>query len=452
MNRFWRLVALGLLVCSLGATMVLACTGVDDGVRLNTESAPAGGEGEQPTAQHGEGADSGHAAGSAGEACDSQAAAIAPRIENGQFLDTFDGSPGQPLSVCAAEGWDIQVHSRDAATWQQLEPIDAQHGDDCSAPPATHHLSGAYADAVFQCRDHIMTAINAGGYGVIYLTPDVLLDLSRGTGTVKFDLSTLRMSIRDWVDVWITPYDDNLTLPFDQGDVDLQGVPRTGIHVSMSSFNGETTFKCSRIDDFHESDIQGTPWDSIDQHLKAAGRAPSATVRDTFELDLSRDHIKFWSPTITGWSACDSALAQLPFDRAVVQFGHHSYNPGKDGSGVPATWHWDNVSIQPAQPFTLIKADRRFVDGDSQPLTFESPAPANGMLRFSANGEAIEVSFDDGRSWSAARVQPAAESVDRFQSYFTPVPAGTARIRIRGKDTANGPFFAQDFSIWAAPG
>jgi hypothetical protein len=332
-----------------------------------------------------------------------------------------------------------------------MEAMDAQHGGDCSAPPATHHLSGSYADAVFQCKDHIMTAINAGGYGAIYLTPNQMADLS-GTATIKFELSTLRMSTRDWVDVWVTPYDDNIALPFDQGDVDLQGVPRQGVHILMSAFDGGTTFRVSTISNFVETEVNGCWWCVLEPELHYT---PTGAQRETFQLTLSRGHVKFemlQSATADGVVWADAAIPGLAFNQGVVQFGHHSYNPSKDSSGVPATWHWDNVSIDPAVPFTITRADRRFVDSAAQALNFSAGAPAGASLRFAANGSGIQVSTDGGNSWSEARIQPAQQNVDRMKNYFTPIPAGTKSVRLRGSATANGPFFAQDLAIWARAG
>src|SRR4051794_31463075 len=78
------------------------------------------------------------------------------------FVETFDGSPAGPLPFSSPD-WDVAVHSRDTGTWYQLEAMDMQHGPDCTPPMATHHSNGAYADAVFLCKDHVMTAIQAGG-------------------------------------------------------------------------------------------------------------------------------------------------------------------------------------------------------------------------------------------------------------------------------------------------
>lgn len=366
---------------------------------------------------------------------------------------TFDGNPAAPLPLTtgytdAGDGstYDVQVHVRGPEHWYSLEPVAAQHGPDCGAPPATH-TNTSYEGAVFQCRDHVMTALNASDYGVIYLTPNRLLDFSAG-GVVQFDMSTLRMSTRDWVDIWITPYEDNLALPFDNGDVDLQGIPRRGIHVTMSTFNGETTFRCNRIDNFVQNEVDSAWWDTIEGYLRTSGREPSAIARDTFRLELSPSHLKFTSTTIPGWTACDTAIASLGFTKGVVQIGHHSYTPTKDDAGVPATWHWDNISVEPSTPFSIIHADRRYVDG-TQTVNFASPAPTGSNLRFSANG-IVEVNFGSG--WQAARIQPAERNVDSTRSYWMPIPAGTQAVQFRGQDTFNGPFFAKDFAIWSLSG
>jgi len=104
-------------------------------------------------------------------------------------LYTFDDKPGSPRAAYWLEGWDVQVHSRDPQTWQQIDPGHAGHGPGCEAPPATHEISH-YEDAVFLCRDHIMTTLNAEGYGAIYLTPPEMVDFSQQEGVIRFDVST----------------------------------------------------------------------------------------------------------------------------------------------------------------------------------------------------------------------------------------------------------------------
>ncbi|MFN8502608.1 hypothetical protein [Kouleothrix sp.] len=362
------------------------------------------------------------------------------------FLEPFSGQPAGPQPWKPAS-WDVTVHSRDIATWEQLEPIEAMHGSDCSPEPARHMIS-SYDESVFQCRDHLMTAIKAEGYGVIYLTPNQMVDFSGGEAVVRFDLSTLRTSQRDWVDLWISPYQDQLQLPLEDWLPDLQGEPRNAVHVRMDLMNNGTGFRAAVIKNFATTDLPGNivAYESV--------LTPDAKRRDTFELRISRTHIRFGMPGYNlAW--VDANIADLGWDRGVVQFGHHSYNPAKsDGCGSicqPNTWHWDNISISPALPFTLLRADRRVVDPTTAAgVTFAAPAPANANLRFVGIGSAIEASFDGGATWQAAT--PQAQKLhadDHFSSYWMPLPAGVVSVQFRGTDWWGGKWQVRDLSIWA---
>ena len=375
------------------------------------------------------------------------------------FTDSFDGGPQTPRAFRSSE-WDVAVHSRDSDTWFKLEDMMAQHGPDCGAPPATHRISGAYEDAVYVCKDHVMTAINAKGYGLIYLTPAALVDFSQGEAVIRFDVSTLRTSVRDWADVWISPFEDNLQLPFDRGEVDLQGVPRNAVHVEFGEANGNGTNLIPKIyRNFEESD-EFEPFSDDYAWFRGYEQflTPSSQRRDTFEIRISRTHLKVGMPAYDEWWV-DKEIAPLSWTRGVVQFGHHSYNPTKDcnsGSCTANTWHWDNVDITPAIPFQMIKADRRYVTDETNPkVTFERPAPANAYLRFSGIGT-IQVSFDGGRSWQAARKQPSSALTDDYHpehlsSYWLPIAPGARSVSFRfGPDGwYKDDYIAKDFAIWS---
>jgi hypothetical protein len=154
----------------------------------------------------------------------------------------------------------------------------------------------------------------------------------------------------------------------------------------------------------------------------------------------------------------------------VVQLGHHSYNPSKDcdpqllaphlaalgaTSCGPNTWHWSDVQLAPAKPFTLLRPDHRTVEAGSAatPLVFASPAPADARLQFTAVGERVEVSTDGGTTWQPAQKQATgAQDVrggDHFVSYWTPVPKGSTTVMVRAQDWWGGPWLARDLSIWA---
>jgi hypothetical protein len=299
-----------------------------------------------------------------------------------------------------------------------------------------------------------MTALNAGGYGVIYLTPDRLLDFSGG-GTVSFDVSTERMSTRDWWDVFITPFNENLALPLlsdlSQG-VDLQGAPRNTIHVSIDNLQGAPVLTVVRngVEQKYTSP-ESVP--AIDSGI-AAGTNQSAT-RQSFKLSIGNGRMKFErlaSATAAAVVYWDVA-ASVPFTSGIVQFGHHAYNPTKDGAGVPATWHWDNLSLQPGVPFTMIKADRRYTQGGS--VTFSSPAPANAFLRFSAickvkvDGVAVTRAPDYDR-WSVG-YHP-----EHMSSYFVPIAQGKQSVSLSFADdswyTTGIGCIAKDFGIWSLGG
>ncbi len=372
------------------------------------------------------------------------------------FSETFDGTPANP-QAWSSLNWDVQVHSRDDDTWLTLESMQAGHSSACDPPPTTHFHDGAYPNAVFLCRDHVMTAINASGYGEIILTPNQMVDFSKQEAVVHFDVSTIRTSDRDWIDLWITPFNENLALPIDF-NVDLQGHPKNGVHIRMD-FSDSGVFTGSVFRNFNITALPVASQTPYDQVL-----TPSAKERSTFELRISQTHIKFGLPKYNLWWI-DTNVADLGWNQGIVQLGHHSYTPTKDcgGSNIacqPNTWHWDNVNINPSIPFTIIKADKRYViNGDtSQVITFSAPAPANAFLRFSGIGK-IEVSIDGGAYKMAAKAQSSElpgigeYHPEHLSNYWTAIPQGAQSVKFRFSDdswyTTGYPMIAKDFAIWS---
>jgi hypothetical protein len=364
------------------------------------------------------------------------------------FLETFDGDPASPQPWTSSE-WDITVHSRDRHTFLDLERMDAHHGSQCEPPLATHSIS-AYPDAVFQCKNHMMTAINAEGYGLIYLTPAYQVDFTDGTATIRFDMSTFRSSQRDWISIYISPMEDHLQLALEDWLPDLSGEPKRAVKVKMDIGNNQ----------FFVEVVKGHNPSRVREHQRGSYEdflTPSAATRTTFELQISRTHLKFGAPEYDFWWV-DTDIEPLDWTVGVVQFGHHSYNPEKDfpsncpsGSCTANTWHWDNISIEPAQPFMMIHADRRFADAASGAIVnFESPAPENAFLRFSGIGQNMEVSFDGGNTWKAAQIQPQTRHLEEnFWSYFTPIPQGVASVQFRAGSWYGNPWHVRNLSIWA---
>jgi hypothetical protein len=360
------------------------------------------------------------------------------------FVETFDGEPASPRAY-RSPAWDVTVHSRDVDTWFALEPMQAQHGADCGPPSETHTVT-AYADAVYQCRNHLMTAINAGGYGAIYLTPNQFVDFSSGEAVIRWDMSTFRSSQRDWVDLWITPYEEQLQLPLQDWLPDLNGEPRRAVHVVMDNFNGETIWRANVVRDHEVFSLDGNWWTGYEQFL-----TPDKARRDTFEVRISETHLRVGMPAYNFWWI-DTSFAALGWTQGVVQFGHHSYNPTKDCDVAcgPNTWHWDTMQIEPSVPFTMIQAEQAYALAEQPDVTFESPVPEGARLRFVGIGDGLEVSFDGGAGWEPARIQPQEKDVEEaFSSYFMPIPAGTTSVRFRGQDWWGGPWMVRSISIWS---
>lgn len=405
-----------------------------------------------------------------------------------EFVEPFTGAPAAP-QPWAAPNWDSQVHSRDTNTWPFLESMVApggavHHGADCAAPPATHDVGTSgpvafpYEHAVFQCRDHLMTALKAQGYGVIYLTPPALADFSAGEATLSVDLSTLATTSidRDWVDLWITPEVDHLALPLDSGQPDLQGSPKRALRIKQVSLSTGVSWRAYRFENFVGGVIPGG------QCCLAVNAVldPSAERRSKLEIKLRPDHIKValvencWK-TINGVltdTGCRTASNNpavwidapisppLDWSQGVVQLGHHSYNPQKPCADAgqpltncqPNTWHWDNLRISPYVPLSIMRGGPRMVQTATQDITFPSPAPAGATLRFSAVGR-VETSADQGQTWTVQTPRPSSDGghTELAASYGVAIPQGTQSVRVRLSQNGSyvGPFHAKDFHVWA---
>jgi hypothetical protein len=120
---------------------------------------------------------------------------VNPPADTTEFFEGFDGTPSRP-SQLPSDRWDASIYVRSGEDVREFPLMLAQHGADCSPPLHTHFVA-THADAVFLCNNHLMTAISASGYGVIYLTPNHMIDFSACEATIQFDLSTLRASPRD---------------------------------------------------------------------------------------------------------------------------------------------------------------------------------------------------------------------------------------------------------------
>jgi hypothetical protein len=363
----------------------------------------------------------------------------------------WNGVPGspQPWNNATQGNFDLIVHTRAQNADDHISAVNAQHGPNCEpyTPGNVTHVAAIATDAVYICNNHMMTALNQGDYGVVYFTPPQQVDFSGGA-SVGINLSTNRTSDRDWVDMWITPFSENLTLPLNSvelANVDLNGTPRDAIHIHMDQYNHGTIFRADLIQNFQTTSLGSDWWDTLEAVMASHGQSPSANVRTPFTLDLTTGHLRFGMTLADGshfyW--VDHAMSPS-FSNGIVQFGHHSYNPTKgDGCGPPPestvgcqpnTWHWSNLTISNAVPFTIDQGSPAF-GGNAQTVTLARPAPAGGFLRFAAQSasDAVNVSYDGGPFQPATL---ANESQHRalgnnygiWDSFWTPIPAGTQTV------------------------
>lgn len=368
------------------------------------------------------------------------------------FAYNWAGTPATPQSVVPS-GWDVQIHKRYIG--DDMDPMLAQHGAACEAPPATHPIN-MLADGVFICRNHLMTSIIDAGYGEIALTPDHLVDFSSGSASVTVDVSTLQMNAADWVEVWISPFQENLALPF-EGGVDLQGPPLHGLRFSFnhSGSGGTLSGDVYRFDNYVGTKLPRTAAPDLTSLV-----AQSAVTRTTYEIDLSQNHVRFGLPTVgaggTWWT--DTNIAPLAFKQGVVQLTHHNYNTAKHCPTCGTdTWHWSNFAISNALPFSITNGIERSIHATgATTVHFPAPAPANAYLRFSGigpQGRTYTVSYNGGTSWVSPALQPQSGSKDEhFSTYMTPIPAGTTSVMFRGQNWWGGPWWVRDPAIWSASG
>jgi hypothetical protein len=147
-------------------------------------------------------------------------------------------------------------------------------------------------------------------------------------------------------------------------------------------------------------------------------------------LRITPDQVGF---TMDGVGA--ATVADGPdFDHGLIQWAHHAYNPTKGGSGVPATWHWDNFAFEPAIPLhvTRVEPARAVAQPDEiRELAFERAAIDGDQLFFDAVC-AVEVDFGDGFEPVAKQPSSKKNAVEEAQSsYRVPVPVGAAGARVR---------------------
>jgi hypothetical protein len=348
-------------------------------------------------------------------------------------------------------GWDTTIETRDGGAFG-FNQMDVMHGPNCEPPaPGVSHQLTTFDDQMFTCAGHFMMAID-GPQGQHFAIPGALVDFSKGEAIVRFDRSSLKTSGREWSTFWLMPFDTNLADPHNQ-------FPAEGIFWNSSS---------NKLQVFRNHVKERFGVGSFQVALAEMGLQPSARRRDTYEMRISTTH---FSVRVFDGTGDSRVLIDHPIDpplawtRALFYIGVQSYSPQKAGTnddceefgitcdpGTANTWHFDNVSIEPAIPFTIIHGPRAADGGNNQPLpvVFDAPAPANAWARFQLDGAAlnaghtVELSLD-GVNWVPAQLQPKGAVTNKW-TVFHPIPEGTQQIWVRGSKWT---FLAFDLNIWA---
>lgn len=376
-------------------------------------------------------------------------AGVTMSVLAGGYSEPFTSSPPAPLSYQSGhflDGFDVQVHDRAMNRDENvLGPMQAGHGADCSPPPATHAIGSDRASAVFQCKDHFMTALNGENYGVVYLTPPAMVDFST-QGTITFEVSTEDTSPRDWWDITVSPFADSQALPLlsalSQG-VDLQGPNRNAVVITTD--NGEGAPHAIIVRNGADA---GLPYTGALPGTSVAAGTNQAATRQTFSLTITPTHVRFErlaSSTAPQLTYVDASIAALGWTQGVVQWGHHSYVPTKCDNGCSAnTYHWDNFTIDPFVSLGIAPVSPKYVDGPTT-LT-HAAASAGAYLRFSA----ICTPIIDG----AAGVKMTSVARDHFASYLVPIAEGssTHTLSFRADDWYSGPCAFKDGSVFSQGG
>ena len=387
------------------------------------------------------------------------------------FLADFNENPNQPKSLYGMENWAVYIHSRNQQ--YELDSTIAHHGPNCEPPVQssnlpthdTTHLITNFIDACYLCKNHLMTAIRADGYGLINLVPNQFVDISQGEAIISVDMSTWDSSVggRDWWSISIMPPADFNPLTAFDFAADLEGHAPNMIRIETEHPGGGRLFSVSIIDeDFRVHRLPTNDWRTLEEMI-----TPSKTLRSTFELRLSKQHLKFGMKLPDGHTSGQSYIwwvdstmdeegnpIQLNWDQALVAFGHYSYNPRKNG-GLENTWHWDNFRIEPAVPFQLLRCNNRYANAERPTLTLERPAGKNtkiifGVPDYGRASEQLQVSFDNGLSWQkpnriiASVYDPQKDFGVSHAPYEMNIPEGSQLITFRGQNSTWQEWMARD--------
>lgn len=212
------------------------------------------------------------------------------------------------------------------------------------------------------------------------------------------DVSTLRNGGYDWIELVITPFDDNLVHP--AADIwQAAGPPDNSIQIALTPGTDNIFSMVVYRDGVAEHySLGGQRNDGVNSWIAYATDAVPlemrATRRETFELTITDDdRLSFGIVDYFDGQDTDRSfywlnnvdISPLDWNSAVVQLQHFSFDPtnnrGND-SCDGTNWHLDNGAIKPAIPFFITKASARYVDPEVSPNNSVSFATPSGSDSF----------------------------------------------------------------------
>lgn len=385
--------------------------------------------------------------------------------------------PAKPQPFYPQTGVDVSMYDSGATqintsfTGKLITPNTlADHGPNCEAPAADNalpsaantHSTTSFADSVYVCHDHVMTSLNDTGYAQATLMPDAVANWSDGqTTTIQWRVSTFTSSDRDWWDMVLTPFSQQLELPASDQGGKLSGTPKNAVFFQLCGLGsqgkqGQHGICANVITNGHSVSIPTTG------RAQESVLTPSRSTRTLYQVQISSNHIKVTLPEHN--LTFIDANVSIPFTSGVMQLAHEAYDEQKtDACGPPAdqkaigsnkcepnTWHWSDISISNAQHFDLSHPANRFMNASHATNTFMAPAKAGSYLRFLWFGANMQVSFDGGKTWTAANHQPSEFAQNQYglnQSLIA-VPAGATGFTIKSNNDGYGSaWLAHDFAL-----
>lgn len=376
--------------------------------------------------------------------------------------------PSEPTTAYQLlDGWQVIVHSRDYGDWHQLEEYPLDHGVDCGPPvdgPDGTHLDDSYSGAVWFCKNHVMSGLSAGGYGLTYfVAPRLVYYDSTEYTTIQWRQSLYDNTMRQWVDIVVIPYSDYAQMSLSTLVPDLAGPAYNHLRMEETESPGNPAHFRQY---WTENGVEGGPEYQYTPFLIDVVTDFGTNPLTDFQLKAQRT---LFSWTIGGGGSVltmpeySQVLHNAPLthnedmcaDGCVVMFGTHSYNPYKscnfNGTCSPYTVHWSDFSMSNSEPLNVIRNDDHTAVWTSGGLyTFPLPAPADAMLSCSFLGSRTPTISFNGASPILVEFSNTVLGFqdNHFNSIWMPIPEGTTNVRVYGNGIF-GDFGLRDCAIFS---